>query len=61
MSDYLVLHRAMCHTITGSPARGDTWTTSDYMKVTADSISELAAWALAETGGRVQRCGSCAP
>ena len=60
-SDYLMLHRATCHTVSGSPTRGDTWTTSVYMKVTASSIAELEAWALVETGGQVRRCGSCVP
>lgn len=59
-ANYLLLHRATCHTITGTPARGDTWT-ADYMKVAGDTIAELDAWARAETGGVPQRCGSCTP
>lgn len=60
-ASYLMLHRASCHTINGAPARGDTWTAAGYMKVCADTIAELEAWARAETAAVPQRCGSCAP
>lgn len=59
-ANYLVLHRARCHTISGTPARGDNWTIA-LMKVVADTAPQLEAWARAETGGGVQRCGTCVP
>ncbi len=57
---YLKLHRATCHTISGEPARGSTWT-KDYIKVCAPVVVELAKWAKAKTGGQLQPCGTCHP
>lgn len=60
-ASYLMLHRSRCHTISGTPASGITWTSGGYIKVCADTIAELEAWARTATGGGVQRCGSCVP
>lgn len=49
-ASYLVLHRAECWTINGTPSRGVSWTT-DLRKVCADSKGDLAAWARSEVGG----------
>ena len=57
---YLVLHRAACRTINGSPARGRTWT-ADYIKVCADSRLELDDWASRQTGALPSPCGLCKP
>lgn len=59
-ANYLMLHRVSCHSISGAPSRGDAWTIA-YMKVCADSPTELEAWARAETGSDVQRCAACVP
>lgn len=59
-ASYLVLHRATCHTISGIPARGLSWTV-DYAKVCSDSATSLSAWALEKTKGSVSRCGVCSP
>lgn len=58
---YLMTHRASCHTITGRPTRGTTWTDGNYIKVCSDEIADLETWAKAATGGAIQRCGSCVP
>jgi probable F420-dependent oxidoreductase len=60
-ADYLMLHRADCHTINGKPARGDSWTRRGYAKICASSIQELTDWARQETGGALQPCGTCHP
>jgi Putative DNA-binding domain len=52
----LMLHRADCHTITGVPAQGSTFT-RDYSKV-CGSREELEAFA-ADLGGSVKPCGIC--
>ncbi len=57
-ANYLVLHRATCRTISGTPARGRTWTHGDYIKVCGSRL-ELERWAAATTGGRVSACGQC--
>lgn len=58
---YLVLHRASCHTISGDPSSGATWTAGAYIKVCADTAAELESWAERTAGGLPQRCGTCAP
>jgi hypothetical protein len=59
-ASYLMLHCASCHTITGTPTRGGSWT-SAYQKVCAGTARELDQWALVATGGEVTRCGICQP
>ncbi len=56
---YLVLHRATCPTITGTPARGSAWT-KDYIKVCAVDGSPLERWAK-RLGGSLRSCGRCRP
>jgi hypothetical protein len=53
---YLMLHRAGCGTITGKPARGDTFT-GEYAKVCGgrDEPEEFAR----HLGGHAQPCGLC--
>ena len=53
---YLMLHRADCHTITGVPAKGSTFT-HDCSKV-CGSRDELESFA-ADLGGSVRPCGVC--
>lgn len=60
-ASYLMLHRSRCHTVSGTPSRGDTWTSGAYIKVCAETVAELEAWAHSATGGALQRCGTCAP
>ena len=57
---YLVLHRASCSSISGTPSRGDTWTVA-YAKVCAGSLAALDVWAQERTGARPSRCGRCHP
>jgi len=59
-ASYLVAHRAECHTISGQPSRGSTWTCT-YQKVCAGSIKELDDWARSKTGSVPSRCGTCQP
>ena len=54
------LHAAYCETITGTPARGDTFT-GDWIKVCSGSLTELDNWAKQHTGAVVKRCGTCRP
>ncbi len=56
---YLVLHRATCGTITGTPARGVTWT-KDYIKVCSGDVGSLKNWA-AGLGGMLSPCSLCKP
>jgi hypothetical protein len=53
---YLMLHRASCGTITGTPARGTTFT-GEYVKVCGQR-SELEEFAR-HLGGDAQPCGLC--
>jgi hypothetical protein len=60
-ANYLPLHRASCWTITGKPARGDRWTTGDFIKVCADTRPDLEQWARQIAGGTVSPCSWCIP
>ena len=53
---YLMLHRASCGTISGTPARGKTFT-GDYAKVCGGQ-DELEGFAR-QLGGQAQPCGLC--
>jgi hypothetical protein len=55
---YLMLHRSTCGTISGTPARGRSWT-SFYQKVCADTKRELVDWA--SPIGVLQPCKLCKP
>lgn len=57
MPTYLILHRAMCRTISGNPARGRQWT-GEYMKV-CGSLPELRTWASQVVQGELRRCQLC--
>jgi hypothetical protein len=57
---YIVLHRSKCHTISGLPARGSTFT-SPFMKVCATSPDSIESWALASTAALPRRCRTCRP
>jgi hypothetical protein len=46
---YMILHRAICHAISGTPARGEHWTVG-YQKICAQRIDELINWAQEEYG-----------
>ena len=58
---YLILHRASCGTITGKPARGDRWTTGDFIKVCSDTRSDLEQWARQISGDELHPCRLCRP
>jgi hypothetical protein len=59
--DYLVLHRATCGTISGMPARGNRWTTGEYLKVCSEDRADLERWAHNQVGGTLHPCGTCKP
>jgi hypothetical protein len=59
-TDYLVMHLASCHTISGVPTRGDTWTSGEYAKACATRRADLLAWARA-VGDIPHPCGTCDP
>lgn len=54
------LHRADCRTITGEPARGETWT-GDYLKLASGEKWRLDDWATEELGSAPVRCPICSP
>lgn len=54
----LLLHRAACRTINGTPARGRSWTAA-YQKVCSDSVDELDRWAA--DVGPLTACARCRP
>lgn len=54
---YLMLHRATCRTISGTPARGAQWT-ADYIKVCGPR-ADLEAFARHDVGGTARACGLC--
>ena len=53
---YLVLHRAKCGTISGTPGR--LWTVT-YQKVCAETLKEIEAWT--RPIGSPTCCGICKP
>ena len=55
---YLVLHRATCPMISGTPSNGRSWT-HDYKKVYADTEVELVQWA--SLIGPSRRCRAWGP
>ena len=59
-ANYVVLHRADCSSINGTPTRGRLWTHT-YRKVCAGSVEELDGWARAAVGTVPSRCGRCQP
>ena len=58
---YLMLHRARCGTISGQPARGNTWTTGEFVKVCSVDVEALERWARREANGTLKPCGLCRP
>jgi hypothetical protein len=58
---YLVLHRASCGTIRGTPACGKRWTTGDYIKACSETRADLDHWARQNVGGELHPCGLCRP
>ena len=59
-ASYLILHRASCGTISGTPARGKNWT-GPYIKVCASERATLESWAQLKTGGKLRGCRMCRP
>lgn len=60
VASYVILHRASCRTVTGTPTSGARWTAS-YQKVCATTVNELDAWSMDKVGVHPKRCGICAP
>lgn len=58
---YLQLHRASCHTISGTPACGRTWTEGEFVKVCSDSLQDIQLWARRNTEGTLNPCYFCKP
>lgn len=57
---YLILHRATCSTVSGTPSRGTAWT-SAYAKACDVAREELERWARGQTGASPTPCGRCHP
>ena len=58
---YLILHRSACWTISGTPARGNRWTTGDFAKACSDDRTDLERWARDRVGGALKPCQKCEP
>ena len=58
---YLMLHQASCGTIRGKPARGDRWTTGDFIKACSETRAALDQWARQNVGGELTPCKICPP
>lgn len=56
-ASYLILHRASCRFISGSPTRGRHWTV-DYSK-TCGEENELRDWAWGHLGAKPAVCSRC--
>jgi hypothetical protein len=56
--DYLVLHRADCPKMSGTPANGGNWTTA-MVKICSMSPVDLDGWCRRVVGGLPTRCASC--
>lgn len=56
----VILHRANCWTITGDPARGESWTDA-YVKICSTSMEELESWITNDVGVEVRKCKVCNP
>jgi hypothetical protein len=54
------LHRATCHTISGTPARGRVWT-GPYIKACSDDAAALQRWSKTNIEHAPRPCGTCAP
>ena len=54
------LHRADCRSIAGTNARPGPWT-SAYIKVCADEVADLDAWAVAHNLSAIRGCSMCHP
>ena len=57
-AEYVILHRARCHAITGDPSSGERWT-STYKKGCSDMQIELELWTRSEVGVLPRPCGIC--
>jgi hypothetical protein len=60
-AQYVILHRARCKTIQGSPAKGSVWTSGDFCKIWSPTSDELALWAHSDLGAVLHPCGICKP
>lgn len=54
------LHRASCRTINGQNPHNGPWT-RQYVKVCAERLTDLEAWAASSLQKRVLPCGTCEP
>ncbi len=66
-SNYIVLHKASCHTVNVYPSMNNDaggFTEKSYIKICANTIDELHVWANAngrENGTFSKICGICYP
>jgi len=57
---YLMLHLAICPTITGHPANGEVWTRY-YIKICSIPREELEEWGMKKIGAELRPCRICKP
>ena len=58
---YLLIHRASCHSISKKTSPDYTWTEGGYLKACASAYDELDRWARREVGGELKACTLCKP
>ncbi len=58
-SEYLILHRSTCVTI--STDKRINWTTTGFIKICSLEIEELEKWAQNKVGGKLHHCSFCKP
>lgn len=59
--DYLILHRTACKHVSRTAEPPVRWTTSGYIKVCADTTSEIEGWCRDHAGSAPHPCGHCRP
>lgn len=57
-ANYLMLHKATCGYVVGTPSRGVRWTT-DFCKACSHDVSALQEWATLNADGSLKPCGRC--
>lgn len=59
-TDYLILHRASCSSISVRQVDKEHWT-HDYIKVCSEDRGETLVWCYSEAGGAPASCQLCDP
>ena len=60
-TSYLILHQAVCKSVSRIADPPVRWTTSEFIKVCATDVAEIEEWCGNKTGSSPQPCGMCRP